>query len=88
MFTRRVINSIHRNIGLSPILRNFRTTFEPIRINREESRNVSSCDIVVAKFTLARHEINLHLDSKEVQEKINLENTKTSNDSITPIIPV
>ena len=88
MFTRHIINSVHRNIGLAPILRNFRTTFEPIRINSEGSRNVSYRNIVVAKFTLDRHEIDLHLEPKEVQEKINLENTKTLNDSIIPIIPI
>ena len=83
MFTRRVFCS--RNSVIFPILRTFRSNFEPINIKSEGTINVPSHKVSSAKIALARKDIDIYLQSKEVQEKMNLENMKMSDNKITPM---
>ena len=80
MFTKRVFTSAIRSSScVNPILwRNFCTNFEPIRIKNIGTQNVSYHDIINANVTLTKHKIDMHLSSKEIQEKINLNNDQSN----------
>lgn len=82
MFTtqRLISGQIYRNCrNVIPVVR----CFKSIRINPVETTNVSSSEAMAAEITLAKQKIDLYLESKEAQEKVNPE-----NNSITPITPM
>ena len=75
MFTRRLFSG-YRNVFAAA------TYFKSFHIKCIETTNVSSSDAMAAEITLFRQKIDLFLESKEVQAKIN-----PKNSSIIPIIP-
>ena len=78
MFTRCALRSVQRIfVPMRNYVRKIEPNFNPLHIKRESTRTVSAYDVVAANITLARKDIELYLQSKEVQEKISVNNTQT-----------